>query len=197
MEIKGPGHKQCFVSKFLLVLFMNFAVPISFALAQSESADFITDSEYEIINMFIEDSRDNKLLIYHRTYFDKGWAEYFLQSNRELIYSSVGLPVRISDEELDAILTKSVLSTVRNEIYNLKPLAIDKAKLKKGVRLVKTFDRPSDLRDGVLRIAKPIIVNDIAIYHRIGYNEAPIHILRKHENGWEVVYTFYDWLILE
>lgn len=169
---------------------------ITTASAQQGNHSFITEEEYKIINAIFTFHSKEKILVYKDTYFDKGWVLYFNPQNFPLITERVGIPTIISDAELKELLTDNVLSEIRNNIYAMKPISLDKKNLMKSIKLVNFCNGSLGVKKDVVRISKPIIINNIAVFRRIGANEAPIFILRKYNDTWKIVYTFYDWLIL-
>jgi hypothetical protein len=117
-----------------------------------------------------------------------------------LITGNVGIPTTISDEELKKLLPKDVLRKFYNGIYDLQSCKISKTKIKpkiSNIHLVKSFDTRKDFKKDVIRISKPIIVNNLAIFRIISPNEAPIFFLKRENNEWKVIYVSYEWLILE
>lgn len=166
-------------------------------LSTAQNAEIISPEEYEIINTVFSDNPNKPVYIYNKVFYDKGWANYFDPENFKNLTSKVGTPVTISDTELRDILTDEVLNSINNSIYSSKPVKLKKEKLNKSIGLTNSFDEPGDLKKGVQRISKPIIIGDIAVFRKIGFNEAPIYILKKENETWNIIYTFYEWLILE
>jgi hypothetical protein len=172
-------------------------------LAQNSSFEEISDAEYEVINDFFDRGNDEineTVYIYYKTYSDKGWSIYFTYEDLNLITGNVGIPTAISDEELKKLLPKDVLRKFYNGIYDLQSCKISKTKIKpkiSNIHLVKSFDTRKDFKKDVIRISKPIIVNDLAIFRVIRPNEAPIFFLKRENNEWKVIYASYEWLILE
>lgn len=172
-------------------------------MAQNSSFQEISDDEYEVINAFFD--RGNEKInatvhIYYKTYSDKGWSNYFTFEDLNFITGNVGIGSSISDDELKKLLTKDVLSKFYDGIYALQSCKISKTKIKSKIRniqLVKSFDTQEDYRKDVIRISKPIIVYDLAIFRIIRPNEAPIFFLKRENNKWKVIYVTYEWLILE
>lgn len=164
--------------------------------AQKEEFEMISNAEYQLINEYFEHSNDNrKVNIYFRTYFDKAWVRYFQDIN--VLFSDVGIPTIISDKQLDSTLTEDRLGKISNSILISLPLELKQRKLSNKINLVDSFDSPTDLKEGVMRISKPIILGDIAVFRAISIDEAPIHIMSSKSGKWEIIYTSYDWLILE
>lgn len=183
-----------------IILFNLFTCVI---LAQNSSFEEISDAEYEVINDFFDRGNDEineTVYIYYKTYSDKGWSIYFTYEDLNLITGNVGIPTTISDEELKKLLPKDVLRKFYNGIYALQSCKISKTKIKpkiRNIRLVKSFDTRKDFKKDVIRISKPIIVNDLAIFRIIHPNYAPIFILKREDNEWKVIYAAYEWLIIE
>ncbi|HSI70198.1 MAG TPA: hypothetical protein VK941_08190 [Gillisia sp.] len=190
-QINRNGSSN-FIILFFYFIFLGGAVS-----SPAQNIGEISDEEYEVINSVLSADSNNIIYIYNKVYFDKGWANYFEPGNFESITSKVGVPVIISDIELDEILTEEVLYSIHSSIYSSKPVKLSKDKLNKSIKLTDSFDAPRDLKRGVQRISKPIIIDEIAIIRKIGFLEAPIYILRKENEAWKITYTFYDWLILE
>lgn len=189
----GLEQKAIHVLKcFFLFIFLGGAF-----ISQAQNSDRITDEEYAIINTVFLDNPNDTIFIYNKIFSDKGWANYFDPKNFESLTSKVGIPTTISDTELRDILTDDVLFSIYESIYSSKPLNLSNEKLNKPIFLTTSFDKPLDLKKGVQRISKPILIGDIAVFRKIGFSEAPIHILKKKNNEWKIIYTFYDWLILE
>lgn len=168
-------------------------------MAQNSSFQEISDDEYEVINAFFD--RGNEKInatvhIYYKTYSDKGWSNYFTFEDLNFITGNVGIGSSISDEELKKLLTKDVLSKFYDGIYALQSCKISKTKIR-NIHLVKSFDNQKDYRKDVIRISKPIIVNDLAIFKIIRPNEASIFFLKRENNKWKVIYVTCEWLILE
>jgi len=194
LEMKDMMNQVLSVSHVISVIIVLCMGLNSFS--QYEENDIISDQEYEIINLFNAPDKGNKIFVYRRTYFDKGWKQYFVKSKMDRIYARVGIPTVVSNDALDSILTEELLEEIRFRITMSKPLELNKNKLNKGVKLVASFDKKSDLQKGVGRISEPIIINDIAVYRDLSYMEAPIFILQRKEGKWEIIYTFNDWLIM-
>jgi hypothetical protein len=185
-------NSHSIIFRFLLFYFLGGAVS-----STAQNIKEISAEEYEVINAVFSEDSNNFIYVYNKVYFDKGWANYFQSGNFESITSNVGIPVTISDIELREILTDEVLYSIHSSIYSSKPVKLRKDKLNKSINLTNSFDAPRDLKKGVQRISKPIIIGDIAVFRKIGYSEAPIYFLKKENENWKIVYTFYDWLILE
>ena len=148
---------------------------------------------YEIINA-VFDSGETE--IYETTLFEKGWARYF--EDYKEIFDRVGIPTSISNDKLKEILGKEKLRYINSSIYGLKPCRLSTKHLNGNINLSSNFDRKNSISRGVFRISKPIIVEDnIAILKTESINESPIYILQKKDGKWEIIYTFYDWYILE
>ena len=98
---------------------------------------------------------------------------------------------------MDNILTEKRLSKIVNAITNAVPSDLDKNKLGDNIRLQKSFDSKTDLKNRVLRISKPIIVDDIAIFKKITLNVSTIQVMRRKQNRWEIIYTSNEYAILE
>src|SRR5690606_16173066 len=140
---------------------------------------------------------DQPIEVYHRTYFDKGWAKYFMDIDSVLI-EGTGIGTSVNDEELKRILSNDIISDIRNEIINAIPIGINSRKLSDNIKLVKSFDSKQALKDKVVRITNPIIINnEIAVFRAIRLFEGPIFILQKKDNKWEVIYAINEWLIFE
>lgn len=178
--------------KFFIIIILGCPV-----LSQAQNTEEISFEEYEVINTVFPEDLEKSNYIYHRVYYDKGWASFFEPENFKNITSRVGIPVKITDEELRDILSDEVLKSINNCIMTLKPLKLNQDKLNKSISISNSFDEPGDLKKGVQRISKPIIIGDIAVFRKIGFSEAPIYILKKENEIWNIIYTFYDWLILE
>lgn len=183
---------QATIISFLFLYFLGGTVSTT-----AQNTKEISAEEYEVINAVFSDDPNNTIYIYNKFYYDKGWAHYFKPGNFESISSNVGIPVTISDSELREILTDEILYSLYSNIYSSKPVKLSKDKLNKSIKLTDSFDAPRDLKQGVQRISKPIIIGDIAVFRKIGYSEAPIYFLKKDNASWKIIYTFYDWLILE
>lgn len=183
---------QATIISFLFLYFLGGTVSSTAQITKEISAE-----EYEVINAVFSEDPKNSIYIYNKVYYDKDWAHYFEPDKFENITSNVGIPVTISDIELRDILSNEVLYAIHSSIYSSKPAKLSKNKLNKSINLTNSFDAPRDLKKGVQRITKPIIIGDIAVFRKIGYSEAPIYFLKKENENWEIIYTFYDWLILE
>lgn len=193
-DIIRPEQRVIPVLKYLFLLLVFLQGAYS-SLAQK--AEKISFEEYEVINAVLSENPNKTIYIYDRLIYDKGWADYFDPENFENLTSKVGIPVKITDSELRYILTDEVLKSINNSIMTLKPLKLHQDNLNKSISISNTFDEPGDLKKGVQRISKPIIIGDIAVFRKIGFSEAPIYILKKENEIWNIIYTFYDWLILE
>ena len=164
--------------------------------SQKESFEYLSTEDYQLINdIFGQSAKGNKKYVYHRTYFDKSWKRYF--ENTNLIYDNVGLPAKVSDSSLKSMLTAEAIDKFHNEIVNSVPLKLKKSKLREDIVLTKEYDTKQALANRVRRISKPIISGDLGIIRMLTYNEAPIFIVQKKNNKWHVIYTFYDWSILD
>ncbi len=185
-------NSQSIIFIFLLFYFLGGAVS-----STAQNIKEISAEEYEVINAVFSNDLKNPVYIYNKVYYDKGWADFFEPGNFKRITSNVGIPVTISDTELRDILSNEVLYSIHSSIFSTKPVKLSKNKLSKSIVLTDSFDAPRDLKKGVQRISNPIIIGDIAVFRKIGYSEAPIYILKKENDSWKIIYTFYDWLILE
>ncbi len=165
--------------------------------AQSSARDSVSPLEYEVVNSLFSDGVTDSVFIYNKTYYDKGWADYFNPQNFSRITSRVGIPTKISDSALRQILTDRILIKIKNNIYSSKPVAFKRKYLGNNIILENSFDEIKDLKKGIQRISQPIIIDNIAIFRKIGFSESPIFVLKKENDKWQIIYTFYDWLIIE
>ncbi len=191
-DIRRPEQRVLPALRYFFLIFLLGAIS-SFA----QNGEKISAEEYEVINSVFSENPNNTTYIYEKVYYDKAWANYFDPDNFESITSNVGIPTTITDNELRDILNDKILFSINSRINSLKPIKINRGKLNKYVRLSRSFDEPGDLIKGVQRISQPIIIGDIAVFRKIGFLEAPIYILKKENKSWKIIYTFYDWLILE
>ncbi|AKA36538.1 hypothetical protein VC82_2994 [Flagellimonas lutaonensis] len=156
----------------------------------------LTDIQQEVLNQVFA-PQHNKVFIYNTTDFDKGWSIYFEKDDLSLITQKVGFPTKITDGELLEILKPNVIKQIWHEILHLKPYSLEKNRFNPKIILTKSYDKPVDLKRGVIKISAPIIIGDIAVYREIGAQKSPIFILQKAKQQWEVIYTFYHWNIIE
>ena len=149
--------------------------------------------EYEVINAYY--TNENQILkVYYKTQFDKGWSTYFNENdNLDLITKNRGLGTNVTDEELAKILSYEKRMNISSEIMNLKPIKLIQKKIK-GITLVKSFDNPYD--KNVVRISKPIIIDDLAVFRSTESLGSSINIMQRKSNKWELIYTICEWLIL-
>ncbi|WP_350285663.1 hypothetical protein [uncultured Croceitalea sp.] len=184
-------------NKIDFLVYILFAICVCHcSLAQKENNSKISRQEYKVLNDFFSNlNQGSKTRIYCKTFFDKGWVRYFNESGMTLIESEIGTPTTISFESLDSMLTKKRLSKIASQISISRPIKINQKKLNESIELVDKYDEEGYLN--VRRISRPIILDDLAIFRMLSFDEAPIFIMKKEKDNWEVVYTFYDWLILE
>lgn len=185
---KGCNSKVKMI--FVIIIFNSLA-----GFSQKESFEYLSTQDYELINDIFGESIKGKKYIYERTYFDKSWKRYF--ENTDLIYANVGLPTLVSDSTLKTILTKEVLDEFRNGIIISIPLKLKKSRLKGNIVLTDSYDTKQAIENRVRRISNPIIYGDIGVIRMLTINEAPIFIVQRKNDKWEIIYTFNDWLILE
>ncbi len=184
------------LSNACIATILTYLMATQILFAQKEDFEKISKNEYEVLNDFFDRfNTDVKIQVYHKTYFDKGWAIFFSDPDLRLIKSEVGIPMKVSHEALDSILTKDRLAEIRGRITISIPLRLKQSKVIKNIELVESFDDERNL--DVLRVTEPIIVDDIAIFRTISLSEAPIYLMRKENGKWDVIYTFNEWLILE
>lgn len=164
---------------------------------QKYDNDFISNEEYDVINSVFTNNNSYKANFYDTTDFDKDLIIYFEDEDLSLITRKVGIPVTISDKELKDILTSEIRSKIISKIYLSKPLKLNFRKLNRVIFPKKSYDTPQDLSNNVYRIMEPIIIDDVAIFRKIGRNESSVYILKKENKKWNIKYTFNDWQILE
>jgi hypothetical protein len=174
------------------ILFISFIISYS----QENKERFLMENEYSFLNDIFSNESSSKILLYNKTYFDKEWIRYFSRAGLKSIKDNVGLGTSIKDNELDSLLKDEVLFKIRNSIISSKPIKLKKSKLIDKIKLVKSFDEDMDIKTGVLRISRPIIIGDIAVIKLIQFSSSNNHIYVFRENKWDLVYSFYDWLIL-
>lgn len=185
-DLIKPMLKAPLVLKFMVFLFLIF----SLKMRAQKNCDGRT---YEIINTIFNTGETE---IYDTTLFHKGWASYF-ESYQE-IFSRVGIPTSISNNHLKEILGEDELRKINSAIYSLQPCRLSSKYLNDNIFLSKKFDSKKAISKGVFRISRPIFVGkDIAILKKESLYESPIFILQKRNDVWEIIYTFYDWYVLD
>lgn len=177
------------------IIFLVFSLYAVRAQEYSK-CDKLSKSEYFLINDFFSGQRidGTDVTIYYKTHIDKEWIKYFEKSNLEMITKNVGIPVTISDKELGSVLTKEILTKISHAILISKPIKLDKSYLNNNVKLKRSR---KNKKMHVLRISKPIIIDNLAVFSKMSDDEIPIYIMKKLENKWQIIYTFYDRLVLE
>lgn len=157
--------------------------------------DDCDERTYEVVKD-IFGSGAGEARIYETTLFGKGWATYF--ENYCEIFDRVGIPTTISDAELKKILGKEEMRDIYSSILDLRPCKLFSEHLNENINLAEKFDTPKALSQGVFRISQPIFVDEkLAVLKKEGISESAIFILEKRNDRWEIIYTFYDWYVLE
>src|SRR5690606_3822181 len=145
--MKGIKLQKVKVSCFITILIIG----LSTVVAQNEQYDRLTSEDYQLINDFYSlVDNDQPIEVYHRTYFDKGWAKYFMDID-SVLKEGTGIGTSVNDEELKRILSNDIISDIRNEIINAIPIGINSRKLSDNIKLVKSFDSKQALKDKVVR----------------------------------------------
>lgn len=177
----------CKISLFVIVFLFSYCKTI----AQNNC----NEKTYEVLND-IFGSGLGEARIYETTLFGKGWANYF--EDYEKIFGRVGIPTSITDAEFKEILDEEAMRKINSAILAIRPCKLSSKSLNDKINLSEKFDSPKAIAKGTFRVSQPIFVgNDIAILKKESIYEAPIFILQKANNRWEIIYTFYDWVILE
>lgn len=181
------AHKLMII--VILIFWLN-------SYSQNVNADeglSISSEEYEVLNAYYKD--ENSILkIYHKTQFDKGWSIYFYENdNINFITKNRGLGSYITNEELARLFSQEKCTYISSKIMSLKPIKLNQKKIT-GANLVKSFDNPND--DNVIRISKPIIIDDLAVFRATESLCSNINVLQRKNNRWEHIYTINEWLIL-
>ena len=123
--------------------------------------------------------------IYYKTEEEPAYEQLFVYDS---IFPRVTIPTTISDEELKTILSEDDLRIIRSRIKKSRPTILNEDKLK-NIRVKRRHMGRTNF------ISRPIILDDVAIFRRIGELEVPIHVLIKENDKWEVKYTFYQKLV--
>ncbi len=174
------------VNSRIYAILTSTIIVLFYSCATSQTVDkSLTSLEYEIINDFFSSPNGiSAVTINHKTYEDKDWASLF---NHENITELSGNPSYVSDEEIMKILNDKVLDSIKSKILLSKPVRLENDRLN-NVKLSNSVD---------YSISAPIIINDIAIFRKKSDLEVPIYILKFNNGNWEIIYTFYEKLILE
>jgi len=160
---------------------------------RTEAQTKCNNNGYEIINA-IFNSGEAKL--YETTLFNKGWAHYF--EGYDEIFKNVGIPTLVTDDELKTILGDKELRKIHSRIYGLRPCLLSSEDLNDNITLSADFDSAEAISQGVFRISMPVIIDgDIAVLKKESSSESAIFILQKRDEKWKIIYTFYDWYVLE
>lgn len=176
-----PAHK-IFITFILLLFFFP-----------TDAQNNCDKKTYDIINAIFD---SGEARIYQTSLFGKGWANYF--EDYDEIFKKVGIPTYISNDELKEIIGEKELRKIRNSIYDLRPCKFSSEHLNDNITLSAEFDNKRALSQGVFRVSMPIIIEEnIAVLKKESSSESAIFILQKRNNHWKIIYTFYDWYILE
>lgn len=167
----------------LACLVLSCMAAVSCGTTKHRQTDLF-EAEYQLIDAFFKPIGNRGVRVLHpRTSKDKAWAS-LLEVDR--IIDRMGLGTYVSDAEIKRLLTPALLDSIKTRIARSVPVRLDQEPLR-HVRLERTADRS---------ISMPIIIGDIAIFRRVSELDIPIHILRKENGQWKIIYTFYEKLIL-
>ncbi|MFS4418776.1 hypothetical protein [Maribacter sp. 2307ULW6-5] len=184
---KNKKINTLFIDIVFLTLVFNFG-------SVNSQCDKLSKDEYKVINDYYSKLKVD-IPLYHRTYFDKAWVRYF--ENTENIFGAArGIPTTITDGEL-RVLLDDISDQIATEIIIGWPCDLKQSELTHKLKIVESFDSKDDIKNGVRRISKPIIVDDIAVIKLVQRSSISIHILQKQNRIWEPVYSFNEWFIIE
>lgn len=170
-----------FFSNVILLLTMT---SLSSCASLKNDVSELPQEAYDVLNDFYEGTHPD-MWIYYKTEEEPAYEQLFVYDS---IFPRVTIPTTISDEELKTILSEDDLRIIRSRIKKSRPTILNEDELK-NIRVKRRHMGRTNF------ISRPIILDDVAIFRRIGELEVPIHILIKENDKWEVKYTFYQKLV--
>ena len=162
-----------------------FVVPV---VAQSQN-EILSNKDYALINHVFK-GHNKRIYLYKRTYAEKDWTLYFMDSTMRVIKDQIELGTTLSNNQLDALINDEIRKKIIREISVLVPISFQKNQLLSNIKLVDAFDTKSARLKNTFRVSKPVLINNLGIIKVVSPLQNIVEIYMEEDNTWKLIYRF-------